>query len=147
MAAGCGGRPLSARTRIAEAIIRDIAAEWERSGAEVLERMARDEPSKFATPAAGLIPREGSRRMVCQLRQSPAEGTIMGGLPRNHRWRAFKFPILWSFWSRSFVLVYTAMQEAQFTLRPSTEAAFSDYLQAQIASNSPTSFLGPRILI
>jgi hypothetical protein len=45
------------------------------------------------------------------------------------------------------VLVYTAMQEAQFTLRPSTEAAFSDYLQAQIASNSPTSFLGPRILI
>jgi hypothetical protein len=71
----------------------------------------------------------------------------MGGLPRKHRWRASKFPILWSFWSRSFVLVYTAMQEAQFTLRPSTEAAFSDYLQAQIASNSPTSFLGPRILI
>jgi hypothetical protein len=32
------------------------------------------------------------------------------------------------------VLVYTAMQEAQFTLMPSTEAAFSDYLQAQIAS-------------
>jgi hypothetical protein len=26
------------------------------------------------------------------------------------------------------VLVYTAMQEAQFTLRPSTEAAFSYYL-------------------
>jgi hypothetical protein len=96
------GRPLSARTRIAEAIIRDIAAEWERSGAQVLERMARDEPSKFATLAAGLIPREGARRMVCQLRQSPAEGTIMGGLPRKHRWRAFKFPILWSFWSRSF---------------------------------------------
>jgi hypothetical protein len=37
----------------------------------------------------------------------------MGGLPRKHRWRAFKFPILWSFWSRSLVLVYTAMQEAQ----------------------------------
>jgi hypothetical protein len=37
------------------------------------------------------------------------------------------------------VLVYTAMQEAQFTQRPSAEAAFSDYLQAQIASNSPFS--------
>jgi hypothetical protein len=45
---------------------------------------------------------DGVRRMVCQLRQSPAEGTIMGGLARKHRRRAFKFPIFWSFWSRSF---------------------------------------------
>jgi hypothetical protein len=52
------GRPLGSRHRIAEAIIRDIAAEWERSGAGVLERMARDEPAKFAQLAAGLIPRE-----------------------------------------------------------------------------------------
>lgn len=52
------GRPLGSRHKIAEAIIRDIAAEWERSGAKVLERMARDEPAKFAQLAAGLIPRE-----------------------------------------------------------------------------------------
>jgi hypothetical protein len=52
------GRPLGSRHRIAEAIIRDIAAEWERSGAEVLERMARDEPAKFAQLAAGLIPKD-----------------------------------------------------------------------------------------
>jgi hypothetical protein len=45
------------------------------------------------------------------------------------------------------VLVCIATQEAQFTLRPPSEAAFSDYLQAQIAWNFPTSFLGPRILI
>jgi hypothetical protein len=31
--------------------------------------------------------------------------------------------------------------------RPPTEAAFCHCFQAQIASNSPTSFLGPRILI
>jgi hypothetical protein len=52
------GRPLGSRHKIADAIIRDIAAEWERSGAEVLERMARDEPAKFAQLAAGLIPKD-----------------------------------------------------------------------------------------
>lgn len=52
------GRPIGARQKIAEAIIRDIAVEWERSGAQVLERMARDEPAKFAQLAAGLIPKE-----------------------------------------------------------------------------------------
>ncbi len=52
------GRPLGSRHKIADAIIRDIAAEWERSGAEVLERMARDQPAKFAQLAAGLIPKD-----------------------------------------------------------------------------------------
>jgi hypothetical protein len=52
------GRPIGARQKIAEAIIADIAAEWERSGAQVLQRMAIEEPSKFAQLAAGLVPRE-----------------------------------------------------------------------------------------
>jgi hypothetical protein len=52
------GRPIGSRQKIAEAIIRDIAAEWERSGAGVLERMARDEPAKFAQLAAGLVPKD-----------------------------------------------------------------------------------------
>ena len=52
------GRPIGSRQKIAEAILREIAAEWERSGARVLELMARDEPAKFAQLAAGLIPRE-----------------------------------------------------------------------------------------
>lgn len=52
------GRPLGSRQKIAEAIIRDIAAEWERSGASVLERMAKDEPAKFAQLAAGLVPKD-----------------------------------------------------------------------------------------
>jgi hypothetical protein len=52
------GRPIGARQKIAERIIDDIRVEWERSGAQVLQRMAVEEPSKFAQLAAGLIPRE-----------------------------------------------------------------------------------------
>ncbi len=50
--------PIGARQKIAERIIDDIRVEWERSGAQVLQRMAIEEPSKFAQLAAGLIPRE-----------------------------------------------------------------------------------------
>jgi hypothetical protein len=52
------GRPIGSRAKIAETIIRDITAEWERSGAAVMQRMAIEEPSKSAQLAAGLIPRE-----------------------------------------------------------------------------------------
>ena len=52
------GRPIGARQKIAELIINDIRVEWERSGAAILQRMAIEEPAKFAQLAAGLIPRE-----------------------------------------------------------------------------------------
>jgi hypothetical protein len=41
--------------------------EWERSGAQVLQRMAIEEPSKFAQLAAGLIPREALLTVAQQL--------------------------------------------------------------------------------
>jgi hypothetical protein len=52
------GRPLSSRHKIAEAIVRDISAAWEKHGAVVLDRLAIEDPGKFAALAAGLVPRE-----------------------------------------------------------------------------------------
>lgn len=52
------GRPVGARQKIAERLIADIADKWEQHGGSVLERLAKDEPAKFAQIAYGLLPRE-----------------------------------------------------------------------------------------
>ena len=52
------GRPLGARQRIAEKMLADLADVWERRGAEVLERLADDEPSKLAALGFGLLPKD-----------------------------------------------------------------------------------------
>jgi hypothetical protein len=52
------GRPLSARSRISEQLLADLAVVWETHGKEVLERLAKDDPGKLAQIAYGLLPRD-----------------------------------------------------------------------------------------
>ena len=61
------GRPLGSKQKIAEAIIRDISTAWQTHGATVLDRMATEEPAKFAQLAAGLIPRDLSVTLSARL--------------------------------------------------------------------------------
>jgi hypothetical protein len=52
------GRPIGARQKIAEAIIRDVSDAWGKHGPVVLARPAKTEPGTFAKLAAGLVPKE-----------------------------------------------------------------------------------------
>jgi hypothetical protein len=52
------GRPASSRQKIAERLIADIAEIWGRRGAEVLEKLATEDPARFATIAYGLVPKD-----------------------------------------------------------------------------------------
>src|SRR4051794_35681091 len=52
------GRPLSARTRISEKLIADIADVWETYGKNVLVRLAATDPAALAKIAYGLLPRD-----------------------------------------------------------------------------------------
>jgi hypothetical protein len=72
------GRPPSSRNKIAEAIVRDISVAWEKHGVSVLERLAVEDPGKFAQLAAGMVPRE------FQMTIGPA---LPSGLDQND-WRA-----------------------------------------------------------
>ncbi|MBV9956741.1 MAG: hypothetical protein JOZ70_15990 [Pseudolabrys sp.] len=63
------GRPTGSRQKIAEALLKDIAAVWERRGAEVLERLATDDPAALAKIAFGLLPREA---LISVQQQAPA---------------------------------------------------------------------------
>jgi hypothetical protein len=48
------GRP---RVRLTERFISDVSASWERHGAQILEGMAKREPSRFADLCSRLIPK------------------------------------------------------------------------------------------
>ena len=52
------GRPISARHKITEALLADIAEVWAAHGKTVLERLAQDEPAKLAQIAYGLLPKD-----------------------------------------------------------------------------------------
>jgi len=52
------GRPIGARQRIAEKLLKDLSAVWNDCGEEVLRRLAKDEPSKLASIAYGLLPKD-----------------------------------------------------------------------------------------
>jgi hypothetical protein len=52
------GRPLSARSRISEKLLADLADIWAEHGKSVLERLAKDDPGKLAQIAYGLLPRD-----------------------------------------------------------------------------------------
>jgi hypothetical protein len=65
------GRPIASRQKIAEALLKDIASVWERRGAEVLEKLANDDPAALAKIAFGLIPREIAASLTVQAQQTP----------------------------------------------------------------------------
>jgi Family of unknown function (DUF5681) len=52
------GRPISARARVSEKLIADIADVWEVYGQNVLRRLAAQEPGTLAKIAYGLLPRD-----------------------------------------------------------------------------------------
>lgn len=52
------GRPIGARQRFADAFVGDVAATWEKHGTGVLDKMAQDEPVRFAELCGRLIPRD-----------------------------------------------------------------------------------------
>ena len=52
------GRPLSARSKISERLLADLAEVWEEYGKDVLTKLAVTEPGKLATIAYGLLPRD-----------------------------------------------------------------------------------------
>src|SRR5262245_30268537 len=52
------GRPLGSRHKNAEAIIRDIAADWEVNGVAALAELAKTDVAAYCKLAAGLIPKE-----------------------------------------------------------------------------------------
>lgn len=52
------GRPISARTRISEKLLADLATVWEAHGESVLSRLALTDPGKLAQIAYGLLPRD-----------------------------------------------------------------------------------------
>src|SRR5215469_1828561 len=53
-----GGRIKGSRNKISEAFLKDLAAEWERSGPDALKVMAKEDPSGFVKVTAALLPKE-----------------------------------------------------------------------------------------
>src|SRR6516225_2209335 len=53
-----GGRVKGSRNRISEAFLKDLAAEWEASGAAALRVMAKEECGNFVKVVAALLPKE-----------------------------------------------------------------------------------------
>jgi hypothetical protein len=54
------GRPKGARNKLAENFVADLHTAWERDGADVLARVARDDPGTLLKVMASLVPRDFS---------------------------------------------------------------------------------------
>ena len=52
------GRPVGARGRFTEQFMADISDAWHKHGAGIIDKMAQDEPMRFAELAARLIPKD-----------------------------------------------------------------------------------------
>jgi hypothetical protein len=52
------GRPPGAKNKLANSFVEDIAAEWSRSGPQILKVMAQAEPAKFADLVARVVPKD-----------------------------------------------------------------------------------------
>jgi hypothetical protein len=52
------GRPVGARGRFSERFVSDICDAWHKYGAAIVERMATEEPIRFAELCARLIPKD-----------------------------------------------------------------------------------------
>jgi hypothetical protein len=53
-----GGRKLGVRNKLSERFLKDLHAEWERSGEATLKILAKENPEAFARLAVGVLPRE-----------------------------------------------------------------------------------------
>jgi len=61
------GRPIGTRNRFSEAFVGDIAAAWEKHGTGVVERVLRNEPTRFLEVCSRLIPRDVSVTLSTRL--------------------------------------------------------------------------------
>jgi hypothetical protein len=52
------GRPIGSRQKIAEAMLKDLQAIWKTHGRQALDRLAQEDPGKFAQIAFGILPRD-----------------------------------------------------------------------------------------
>src|SRR5215813_15021927 len=52
------GRPVGARTEFSNSFMRDLARVWAKCGADTIEKVAADDPSRFFAVTASLIPRD-----------------------------------------------------------------------------------------
>jgi hypothetical protein len=52
------GRPRGSRNKLAEKFLTDVYRQWRKSGAQVLERVVRDDPTAFMKVVAHILPRE-----------------------------------------------------------------------------------------
>jgi hypothetical protein len=52
------GRPIGARSKFSEAKVADFAADWDKHGAGVLERVRMTDPATYLRVAAVLVPKE-----------------------------------------------------------------------------------------
>ena len=55
---GEGGRKPGSRNKLSEDFLRDICEVWDKYGKDALNSVAVNEPAKFVTVAASLIPKE-----------------------------------------------------------------------------------------
>jgi hypothetical protein len=55
---GFGGRPKGSRNKLGEQFVSDLYAEWQKSGADALKRVAQDDPTAFVRVVANILPRE-----------------------------------------------------------------------------------------
>jgi hypothetical protein len=53
-----GGRKPGARGKLSQAFLEDVHASWEKHGAEVLDRVAREEPSAYLRALVMLMPKD-----------------------------------------------------------------------------------------
>ena len=53
-----GGRKLGSRNKLATEFIDDVYAKWLKHGADVLERVIRDDPAAFMRTVAQILPKE-----------------------------------------------------------------------------------------
>jgi hypothetical protein len=70
-----GGRAKGTRNKISEAFLKDLHAEWEKSGAAVLKIMAVEQPGVFAGLVAKVLPTAFDDSYPTQI-------TIITGVPR-----------------------------------------------------------------
>ncbi|WP_315792675.1 hypothetical protein [Bradyrhizobium sp. SZCCHNRI1002] len=57
---GGGGRKPGSRNKLSEAFLSDVEASWRQHGAEVLDRVAREEPGVYLRAIVALMPREAT---------------------------------------------------------------------------------------
>jgi hypothetical protein len=53
-----GGRKPGSRNKLSESFVADALASWEKHGAEVLERVAREEPGTYLRAIVALMPKD-----------------------------------------------------------------------------------------